>query len=133
MVITSAPLTLAAGSRGPVAVQLEDAYGNPGADLHQRPDDRPGDDQLRPAPSTRADRRQPDHQRPHHRRPDSATVYYGDTQAGTPTVTASDPALSSSRESGETVVPAAADHFVVTTCFASPDVAGTAGTVTVTA
>ena len=58
---------------------------------------------------------------------DSATFYYSDTQAGSPTVTVSDTAFSSSVNQAETIVPAAADHFVVTTSFASPDVAGTSG------
>ena len=48
-------------------------------------------------------------------------------------MTASDTALSSAPTQQETVNPAAADHFVVTTSFANPDVAGTPGTVTVMA
>ena len=64
----------------------------------------------------------------------SATVDYGDTQAGTPTVTATDAALGSPASSQqETVNPANATEFVVTTSLSNPDVAGTVGTVTVTA
>src|SRR5205823_6068903 len=61
-----------------------------------------------------------------------ATVYYVDTKAGTPTVTASDSAFNSSSPQQETINPAVADHFVVTTTYANPDPAGTTGSVTVT-
>ena len=63
----------------------------------------------------------------------TASFYYGDTKAGTPALTAADTALSSSPTQTETVNPAAADALVVTTSFANPTPAGTAGTVTVTA
>ena len=55
--------------------------------------------------------------------------------AGTQSITATD-SLSSSitgTSPSVNVVPAAAHDFVVTTSFANPDVAGTTGTVTVTA
>ena len=58
---------------------------------------------------------------------------YGDTKAGMPTITLSDTALGSSPTQVETIYPRAIDQIVVTTNFANPDVAGTPGTVTVTA
>ena len=133
VVITSAPLTLTAGSRGPVEVQFEDAYGNLGATSTSDQTiglvttssggafyaGATGGNAVTSIPITAG--------------LSSATVYYSDTQAGSPTVTVSDTAFSSSVNQGETIVPAAADHFVVTTSFANPDVAGSVGTVTVTA
>ena len=131
--ITSAPLTLAAGSRGPVTLELEDEYGNLGATSTAdqaiglgttssvggfyagAAGGNPMTGVAIPAGQS------------------SATVYYSDTQAGTPTLTVSDTALSSSVNLVETVNPAAADHFVLTTSFARSDIAGTPGTVTVTA
>ncbi len=63
----------------------------------------------------------------------SASFYYGDTKASTPTVTAADTAFNSAPTQQETVNAAVAQDLAVTTTFANPDVAGTAGTVTVTA
>jgi streptogramin lyase len=131
MLITNPPLTLTADSRGPITVQFEDSYGNLGA--------APATDQTISLGTTGSAGAFYDSTGnaiigvtiP--AGPSSATVYYSDTQAGTPTVTASDIAFSSSVNQVETVYPAAADHFVVTSSFASPDVAGTTGTVTVTA
>ena len=131
--IASAPLSLAAGSRGPVVVRFEDAYGNLGATstseqtlglgttssagaFYAGPSGGSSVTSILISAGL-----------------SSATVYYSDTQAGSPTVTVSDTAFSSSVDQGETIVPAAADHFVVTTSFASPDVAGSVATVTVTA
>jgi hypothetical protein len=56
------------------------------------------------------------------------------TTAGTQSITATDTATGSitGTQSGITVNPAAADHFVVTTTAANPDVAGTTFDVTVT-
>ena len=131
--ITSAPLTLVAGSTGQLTVQLEDPYGNTGATsttaqtiglsttsaagafYASQTSTTPITSVVIPAGKS------------------TLTFAYGDTKAGTPTITASDPALSSAPTQKETVVPAAADHFTVTTSFTSPDVAGTAGTVTLTA
>ncbi len=134
VVITSGALDQVAGSLGPVTVQLEDTYSNPGA--ISTADQTIGLGTTGAAGAfyasgsgggaigsvvIAAGR-------------SSATVYYGDTQTGTPTVTASDAAFSSAASTQqETVNPASATHFVVATSFANPDVAGTPGTVTVTA
>ena len=133
VLITSSPLTLAAGSRGPVVVQFEDAYGNLGATSTS--DQTIGLGTTSPAGAFYAGATGGGAiaSGPITAGLDSATFYYSDTQPGSPTVTVSDTALSSSVNQGETIVPAAADHFVVTTSFATPDVAGTVGTVTVTA
>ena len=131
--IASAPLTLVAGSRGQVAVRLEDKYGNLGATSTS--DQAIG---LGTTSSAGAFYAGPSGGNaitsitiPAGQ--SSATFDYADTQAGNPTVTVADTALSSSVNQAEAVNPAAADHFVLTTSFAGTDVAGTAATVTVTA
>src|SRR5262249_22814627 len=119
------------GNRGAVTVQFEDAYGNLGAvsadpqtiDLATTSPDgafylTSGDFGTVTSIGILAGQT-------------SGTFYYGDTLAGSPTVTVSDAAFPSSDSQTETVLPAAADHFVVTTSFADPDVAGTVGMVTV--
>ena len=131
--ITTPTLTLAAGSTGQITVQLADTFGNPGATSTS--DQTIGLSTTSPAGAFYAT--------PGSTSPitsvgipagqSSASFYYGDTKSGTPTVTAADTAFNSSPSQQETVNPTAADYFVVTTSFASPDVAGTAGTVTVTA
>ena len=131
--ITSAPLTLVAGSTGQLTVQLEDPYGNTGAMsttaqtialtttssggafYASQSGTTPITSVVIPAGKS------------------TVTFAYGDTRAGTPTITASDIALSSAPTQKETVVPAAADHFTVTSSFTNPDVAGTVGMVTITA
>jgi hypothetical protein len=133
VLITSPALSLVAGGRGPITAAFEDAYGNAGAVA--------ADPQTIALTTTSAGGAfyasststtaitsvvVPAGQ--------SATTFdYGDTTAGTPTVTAADAAFPSSADQTEMVVPAAADHFVVTTSFADPDIAGTVGTVTVVA
>jgi hypothetical protein len=133
VVITNSLLTLVAGSRGQVTVRLEDRYGNPGATSSD--DQAIGLATTSPAGAfySGASGGDPMTGVTIPAGQSSSTVHYSDTQAGTPTVTASDTAFPSSVNQVETVYPAAADHFVVTTSFASPDVAGTTGTVTVTA
>ncbi len=130
--ITSPALSLIAGSPGQVTVQLEDINGNPstsssaqtislsttstaGAFYATQVSTTPITSVVIPAGDS------------------SANFYYSDTKAGLPTVKASDSALSSAPTQVETVNPAAAQTFTVTTSFANPDAAGTAGTVTVTA
>ena len=131
--IAGAPLTLVAGSTGQLTVQLEDPYGNTGATSTTAQTiglsttssggalyaSQSGTTPITSVAITAGT--------------STVTVYYGDTQAGTPTISASDPALKSAPTQDETVVPAAADHFTVTTSFTSPDVAGTVGTVIITA
>ena len=111
--ITSTPLTLVAGNRGQVTVQLEDVYGNLDATATA--------DQTISVSTTSAagafDATQagttpissvviPAGQ-------GGASFYYGDTQAGTPTVTASDTAFTSPpSQQQETVNPAAASKLV---------------------
>ena len=133
MVITSPALNLVAGSRGQVTVQLEDAYDNLGAvsnsaqTINLTTTSTAGafyatQSSVTPITSVVISVGQT-----------SARFYYSDTKAGTPTVTASDSALSSSPTQVETINPAIVHDFVVTTSFANPDVAGTTGTVNVTA
>ncbi len=133
MTITSPALSLIAGSRGQVTVQLEDVYGNPGATstiaqtINLSTTSTAGvlyATQSSTSPITSVVISAGE---------STASFYYGDTKAGTPTLTAADTALSSSPTQTETVNPAAADDFVVTTSFANPDPAGTVGAVTVTA
>jgi streptogramin lyase len=131
--ITSLSLTLVAGTRGPVSVQLEDAYGNPGAISSAAQTIGLGTTGAAGAFYATQAGSAPIASVVIPAGQSSATVYYGDTQAGTPTITASDTGLHSSVNQPEAVVPAAADHFVVTTTFPTPDVAGTAATVTVAA
>ena len=127
----STPLSLIAGIQGgPITVQLEDAEGHPVAatvaqTIQLSTTSLAGafyDSAGNATTSITVPAGQSD-----------VTFYYADTQAGTPTLTASDIALNSSSSQQETIDPAAAVRFVVTTCFSSPDVAGTTGTVTVTA
>ena len=133
MVITSPALNLIAGIRGQITVQLEDAYDNLGAvsnsaqTINLTTTSTAGtfyatQSGTTPIASVVISVGQT-----------SASFYYSDTKAGTPTVTASDSALSSSPTQVETINPAIVNDFVVTTSFANPDVAGTTGTVTVTA
>ena len=56
-----------------------------------------------------------------------------DTTSGPITIGVSSGTLTPDSAGGVTVSPAPVDHFVVTTTFAEPDVAGSVGTVTVTA
>ncbi len=134
VVITSGALDQAAGSLGPVTLEMADTYGNPGAvstadqtiDLGTTGVDgafyagASGGNTITSVVIAASQ--------------SSATVYYGDTQTGTPTMTASDSAFSTAvATQQETINPAPAARFVVTTSFPSPDVAGTSGTVTVTA
>ena len=131
--ITSTALNQTAGVLGAITVQLEDSNGNTGAtsttdqtinlsttssagvfDVNQSGGN-PITSIVIPAGHS------------------TAIVYYADTQAGIPTVTAADSAFNSSSHQNETINPAAVSSFTVTTTYASPDVAGTAGTVTVTA
>ena len=132
--ITSAALNQVAGTLGPVTLSLEDSNGDPGASS--------ATDQTISLATTSADGTFyassvggapltsvviPIGQ-------SSVTVYYEDTLAGKPTLSASDSALTSvSSTQQATISPAAVAYFTVTTSFASPDPAGTAGTVTVTA
>ena len=132
--IAGSPTSLIAGSRGgPITVQLEDAYGN--TEATSTTPETIGLGSTSPAGAFYAGQSGggvitsveiPAGQ-------SAATVYYGDTEAGHPTVTASDSALGSSSNQQETVNPAAVDHFVLTVGFANPDVAGTAGMVMVAA
>jgi hypothetical protein len=131
--ITNTPLSLVAGSRGQVSVRLEDTYGNPGATSTTAQTIGLATTSSAGAFYAGASGGNPMTSVAIPVGQSSATVYYGDTQAGGPTVTVSDTALSSSVNQAETVNPAAADHFAVTTSFSSSDVAGTAATVTVTA
>ena len=132
--IVSAPLDLIAGIGGAFTMELEDAYGNPGATSANPQTINLGTTSTLggfvPTSSggatitsvTIAAGKS------------SATVYYGDDQAGAPTLTASDTGFTTpAATQDETINPSETTHFVVTTGFASPDVAGTAGTVTVTA
>ena len=91
VVITSGALDQVAGSLGPVTLELEDTYSNPGAVSTSRPDNHTRHDGRRRRVLRGRIGRRRDRQRGHRRRPDSATVYYGDTQTGTPTVTARPP------------------------------------------
>jgi hypothetical protein len=132
--ITSMAMSLVAGDMGQVTLQLEDAYGNPGAvstsdqtiGLHT--DSAAGtflSSSAGSGPITSITI--PTGQ-------SSATISYSDTRAGTPTLTASDGAFSSPAATQvEVVNPSAVTHLVVTTSFPSPDVAGTVGSVTITA
>ena len=130
--ITSPPWSLIAGTRGQMTVQLEDTDGNPvvsisaqtinltttstvGAFYATQTSTTPITSVVIPAGDS------------------SASLYYSDTKAGTPTVKASDTALSSAPTQLETINPAAAQSFKVTTSFLNPDMAGAARTVTVTA
>jgi dUTPase len=133
MVITSPALNLVAGSRGQVTVQLEDAYDNLGAvsnsaqTINLTMTSTAGafyatQSSVTPITSVVISVGQT-----------SGSFYYTDTKAGTPTLTTSDSAFSPSPTQLETVNPAIVKDFVVTTSVASPDVAGTTGTVTVTA
>ena len=93
MLIVSGPLTLAAGSRGPVLLQFEDAYGNAGAtspvaqtiDLATTSSAGAFYAVLSGGTATTSISVPAGHS--------SATFYYADTLVGTPTVTASAPWL----------------------------------------
>jgi hypothetical protein len=63
----------------------------------------------------------------------NATFYYYDTKAAPPTVTATDSSLGPAQNQQETVNPAPINDFMVSSTFTSSDVAGTPGSVTVTA
>ncbi len=133
MVITSSPLTLIAGSREQVTARLEDAYSNLGATPATNQTIRltttstagtfyatqSGTASITGVVITTGQ--------------SGVSFYYSDTKAGAPTVTVSDGAFGSSLSQVQTVDPAAARAFMVTTSLANPDVAGAAGTVTVTA
>lgn len=129
--ITSAPLTLVAGGNGQVMVELEDNNGNAAIST--------SDQTISLSTTSTAgvfDATQngsPITSVVISAGQSSASFYYTDTQSGTPTLTASDAALNSSPTQLETVNPAAVFTFTVTTSLASPDTAGTVGTVTVTA
>ena len=133
VVITSPVLSQNAGSRGQLIEQFEDAYGNPGAKsttsqtISLSTTSSAGAFYASQASTTA------DHERRRPRRPEQHHIYYSDTKAGTPTLTVSDSALGSPLAQMETVNPAAAKTFTVTSSFANPDPAGTTGTVTVTA
>ena len=121
--ITSSALSLIAGNTGEVTVQLEDASGNPAASAtaqtinlsttsgsggfyaNQSLSDPITSVVISPGQT-------------------SASFYYEDTLAGTPTLTANDTALGSAPTQQEAVSPAAVNSFTVTTNFASPDIAG---------
>ena len=131
--ITSPPLSVTSGGRSQVEVQLEDMYGNPGATstgaqpIGLSTTSAAGafyasQSSISPITSAVIGAGQ-----------SGARFYYGDTKAGTPTLTATDTALNSAPAQKETVNPASADHFAVTTSFASTDVAGTVGTITIMA
>ena len=133
LAMTSPELSLIAGSRGQVTVQFEDVYGNPGATstiaqtINLSTSSTAGllyATQSSTIPITSVIIAAGE---------SIASFSYGDTQAGTPTLTATDTALSSSPTQMETVNPAATDGFMVTTSFASPDLAGMVGTITITA
>ena len=133
LVITSKALALIAGGEGQVTVQLEDPYGNPGATSTS--------DQTVALSTTSTagvfyaaqSSSTPITSVVIAAGQSGGSLYYRDTRPGTPTLTADDTGLGSSPTQQESVSPAAADHFVVTTTFPDPDVAGTTGTLTVKA
>ncbi len=133
LAITTSALTLIAGARGQITVQLEDAYDNLGATSSTAqtislsttgPTGSFFASQGSTSPITSVSIT-PGLSR--------ASFYYGDNRVGTPTLTASDSALGSSSSQVETIDPALARSFRVTTSFANPDPAGTVGSVTVAA
>ncbi len=110
--ITSPALSLLAGSRGQMTVQLEDINGNPstsssaqtiklsttstaGAFYATQASTTPITSVVIPAGDS------------------SVTFYYSDTKAGLPTVKAADSALSSAPTQVETIIPGAATNLVV--------------------
>ena len=134
VVITSGALNQVAGILGPVTLQLEDIYNNPGASPTVNQTIDLGTTGAAGAFYASASGGAAIGSVAINTGQSSATIYYGDTRAGNPTVSASDTAFSIvASTQQETISPASATHFVVTTSFASPDVAGTPGSVTVTA
>ena len=108
MVITSPPLTLAAGSRGPVTVQLQDPYGNLGA--RSSSDQTIGLDTTNSAgafyTTSSGGTAVTEVTIPVGQSAD--TFYYADIKTGTPRVTASDAPLGSAPSQQETINPGAA-------------------------
>ena len=128
--ITSTALNLVAGNRGPVTVELEDPYDNPatlssadqtvnlsststaGVFFATQNSSAPITSVVIPAGQS------------------SATFYYGDTIAGTPTVKASDSSIGSAPTQKETITPAAASQVAITSP-ALTIAAGSRGQITV--
>ena len=112
MLIVSGPLTLAAGNRGAVLVQFEDAYGNAAATspIAQTIDLGTTSSAGTFYASSSGGSPTTSISVPAGR--SSATFYYADTRAGTPTVTAS--AFGSAPTQQETINPAAASQVVIT-------------------
>ncbi len=131
LVTTSFPSSDVAGTAGTVTITAQDLYGNTtgsAPNLYQGTVDLTGtDDKMAGLPSTykflAAD--------------DGSHVFNNVVlkTAGSQSITATDSASSAITGTSPqvNVVPAAAYDFIVTTSFVSPDVAGTSGTVTITA
>ena len=112
MLIISGPLTLAAGSRGPVLLQFEDAYGNAGATSTVAQTIGLATTSTAGAFYASSSGGNPTTSISVPAGHSSATFYYADTKAGTPTVTAS--ALGSAPTQQETINPATASQVVIT-------------------
>ncbi len=124
LAITSPPLSFEPGNDGQVTLQLEDQYGNLGA-VSSSPQTinltstspaglfYASQTSTTPITSVVIGTGQT-----------SVSVYYSDTKAGNPILTASDTALGSAPTQHETITPAAANHLVVTAQPPSPITAG---------
>ena len=129
--ITSASLSLTTGTLGAVTVQLEDAYGNTGATSTTTQTIKlsttsaggtfyagsSGGAAITSVAIAAGS--------------SSITFYYGDTKAGTPTITATDSALSSAPTQKETIAVGAASQVTITSAALSFPAGGRGGPATV--